>query len=381
MSIAQFMREDYDDAPGVRAGASARPRTPLPKIAIVAASLDILGGQGVQADILADRLREEGYEVSFIPVNPRFPARLQALRQYSYARTLLNEALYFPRLLQLRRADVVHVFSASYWSFLLAPLPAILAAKSLGKRVVLNYHSGEADDHLAHWGALVHPWLRLVDEIVVPSKYLQSVFARYGYRARVVRNVVDTARYRYRERAPLAPRLVSTRNLEPIYRVDNTIEAFALLARRYPEATLAIAGQGSEERRLKQNAAALAGYKIRFLGRVEPALMPRLYDQGDIFVNSSVVDNQPLSVLEAFAAGLPVVTTAPGEIAGMARAGEIGSIVPADDPEAMAQAITELLENPNRALAMARAARAEVEKYSWPAVRDAWAAVYAGEPA
>jgi glycosyltransferase involved in cell wall biosynthesis len=88
-----------------------------------------------------------------------------------------------------------------------------------------------------------------------------------------------------------------------------------------------------------------------------------------------------LSVLEAFAAGLPVVTTAPGEIAGMARDGETGSIVPADDPEAMAQAIADLLENPNRAQALARAARAEVEKYSWPAVRDAWAAVYAGEPA
>lgn len=352
-----------------------------PKVALVAASLDILGGQGVQANILIERLRGEGYDVSFVPINPRFPARLQSIRRYPYARTLLNQALYFPSLARLRRADVVHVFSASYWSFLLAPLPAMLAAKALGKRIVLNYHSGEAEDHLAHWGKLVHPGLRLADEIVVPSEYLQSVFARHGYLARVVPNVVDTERYRYRERDPLRPRLVSTRNLEAIYRVDNTIEAFALLASRYPEATLTIAGQGSEAERLKRNAAALAGYKVRFLGRVEPALMPRLYDQSDIFVNSSIVDNQPLSVLEAFAAGLPVVSTAPGEIAGMVREGATGSIVPPNDPEAMASALARLLENPARALRMARAARAEAEKYSWAAVRDAWAAVYAGAPA
>jgi L-malate glycosyltransferase len=354
-------------------------RARRPRIALVAASLDILGGQGVQAHILAERLRADGYEVGFIPINPRFPAPLEGMRRWPYARTLLNQALYFPSLLRLQGADVVHVFSASYWSFLLAPLPAILMAKCLRKRVVVNYHSGEAEDHLAKWGKLVHPWLRLADDIVVPSDYLKNIFARHGYRARVIRNVVDTSRFRYRERAPLRPRLVSTRNLEPYYRVDNTIAAFDLLARRYPEATLTIAGEGSEAERLKRLAASLVGYKIRFVGRVEPAIMPRLYDQGDIFVNSSVVDNQPLSVLEAFAAGLPVVTTAPGEIAGMARDGETGAIVPADDPRAMAEAVADLLEHPDRARQMARRARDEVENYSWTEVRGDWAAAYRGE--
>ena len=117
-----------------------------------------------------------------MPINPRFPAPLHGVRRYPGVRTLLNEALYVPSLACLRHVDVVHVFSASYWSFLLAPVPAMLAARSFGKRVILNYHSGEADDHLTHWGPLVHPWLRLVDDIVVPSAYLQDVFARHGYR-------------------------------------------------------------------------------------------------------------------------------------------------------------------------------------------------------
>src|SRR5204863_5448740 len=114
-------------------------------------------------------LCHEGYRVDFIPINPPFPPGLRGLRRVPYLRTVVNECIYIPSLWRLRHADVVHLFSAAYWSFMLAPVPAILAAKVFGKRVILNYHSGEADDHLRRWGALVHPWLKLVDEIVVPS--------------------------------------------------------------------------------------------------------------------------------------------------------------------------------------------------------------------
>jgi glycosyltransferase involved in cell wall biosynthesis len=361
---------------GASVSAAARPR-----IALVAAGREFLGGHDVQARALIAGLQAEGCSVNFIPINPPIPRALRWLRGIRYLRTLLNQALYLPSLAALRQADVAHVFSASYWSFLLAPVPAMLLARSFGKRVVLHYHSGEAEDHLAHWGALVHPWLRLADAIVVPSVYLQQVFARHGYRTRVIGNIVDTSRFRYRERVPLRPRLLSSRNLEPYYRVDITLRAFALLKQRYPDATLTLAGVGSEERRLRELAATLAVDGIRFVGRVEPSRMPELCDEVDIFVNASVLDNQPVSVLEAFAAGLPVVSTATGDIASMVgagvRAGECGLLVPRLDPAAMAAAVETLLENPQRAARMAQCARAEVERHTWPQVRQAWAAVYA----
>lgn len=351
------------------------------RIAFVAPTLEILGGQGVQAAALAAALRGDGHVVDLIPINPRFPAGLGWLRRVLYARTLLNEALYVAALRRLRGADVAHVFSASYWSFLLAPAPALLAARAAGARVVLNYRSGEADDHLRRWGALVHPWLRLADEIVVPSEYLKAVFASHGYRARVIPNVVDLERFRYRERTLPAPRLVSTRNLEPYYAVDNTLQAFALVRARYPRATLALAGAGSEAARLRRLAVEMDAGGVRFLGRVEPAGMPAVLDAADIFVNSSVLDNQPVSVLEAFAAGLPVVSTATGDIGALLREGETGVAVPAGDPAAMAKAIIDLLENPTAATAMARRARGEIEAFTWPRVRARWAAVYAGAAA
>jgi len=119
--------------------------------------MEIPGGQAAQARALAAGLRGEGYEVKFIATNPRFSPGLQWLRRCPYARTVLNESLYLSSLLDLRHRDVAHVFSASYWSFVLAPLPAILIARRFGKRIVLNYHSGEAEDHLARWGMFVHP--------------------------------------------------------------------------------------------------------------------------------------------------------------------------------------------------------------------------------
>ena len=351
------------------------------KVALITASLEILGGQGIQGAALAEGLRRDGAEVTLLPINPPFPRPFRRLRRLPYARTLLNQALYLPSLLRLRRCDVAHVFSASYWSFLLAPLPAMLAARLFGRRVVLHYHSGEASDHLARWGILVHPWLRLADEIVVPSEYLRAVFARHGHRARVIPNVVDAARFRYRERRPLRPRLLSIRNLEPHYRVDNTLRAFALLRERHPDATLTVAGYGGEEGRLRRLARDLGERGIVFAGRVEPPGVPDLYDRSDIFVNSSVIDNQPVSVLEAFAAGLPVVSTPTGDIPALVRHGSTGLLAPPDDPAALARTIDGLLGSPERARTIARRARRQVEAYAWPGVRRAWASVYAGAAA
>jgi glycosyltransferase involved in cell wall biosynthesis len=217
------------------------------------------------------------------------------VRRIPVARTILNQLIYLPSLWRLSRADVVHVFSGSYWSFLLAPVPAMIAGRCFKKRVVLNYHSGEAEDHLSHWGALVHPWLRLAHDLVVPSPYLRTVFARHGYPARVVHNVIDVTRFRYRERVPLRPRVLSTRNFEAYYRVDLVIRAFMRFRREVPDATLTLAGYGSEEGRLRDLAATCGGESIRFVGRIEPDDMPRLYAEHDIFVNASVVDNQPFS--------------------------------------------------------------------------------------
>lgn len=356
------------------AGASRR----LPCIGLVAASLDILGGQGVQARQLQEGLTADGYRVRFIPVNPAFPRWMRSLRRIPVLRTFFNQLLYLPSLVQLRNVDVAHVFSASYWSFLLAPTPAMLIARLFRKHVVLHYHSGEARDHLSRWGWLVHPWLRLADEIVVPSEYLQRAFGDFGYRTRVVSNVVNLGHFHFRKRSRLQPHFLSMRNLEAHYGVDTIIRAFALIKAECSDATLVVAGYGSEMERLHSLARDLVPDGIRFAGRVEPSDVPALYDAADIFLNAAVVDNQPVSVIEAFASGIPVITTGTGDIANMVCGGKAGVIVPPADPGAMADAALMLLSHPDRAVQMADQARSAVTRYTWPQVAEQWTAIYQG---
>jgi len=143
-----------------------------------------------------------------------------------------------------------------------------------------------------------------------------------------------------------------------------------------PAATLTIAGYGSHEQRLRRLTAELHLSNVEFLGRVDPERLAALYDRANIFVNSSVVDNQPVSILEAFAAGLPVVSTPTGDIASMLRDGEAGLLVPPNDPVAMATAIERLLDDPELAARTVRNAREELKKYEAARIRDQWLALY-----
>ena len=83
-----------------------------------------------------------------------------------------------------------------------------------------------------------------------------------------------------------------------------------------------------------------------------------------------------LIVLEAFASGLPVISTPTGDIPSMVRHGETGVIVPPEAPVAMARAIADAINRTERALQMAEQAHRELDKYTWRAVRDQWNAVY-----
>jgi L-malate glycosyltransferase len=353
------------------------PPTRRLRVAIVAPSLRILGGQAVQADRLLERWRNDpDVDAWLVPINPELPGMLRRLQRVKYVRTVLTQLVYWPRLLrELRRADVVHVFSASYFSFALSPWPAVCVARVLSKPVVFNYHSGEAPDHLRR-SALARRTLREVDVNVVPSPFLQDVFAGFGIGARIIPNVIDLDRFRFRERPVLSPRLVSTRNFEPLYNVACTLRAFRHVQARYPRATLTLVGYGSQEAKLRALADDLKLRHVTFTGRLAPEEMPRAYADADVYVQTPDIDNMPISVLEAFASGTPVVSTGVGGVPAMLTDGVHGVLVPADDDEAVAGAVLRLLENPDAARRLALAARASCAAYTWTATRADWLETY-----
>src|SRR6185369_1054752 len=200
------------------------------KVLIIAASMDIVGGQAVQAVRLIEHLKEEpSVAVDFLPVNPRLPGVLHKLQSIKYVRTVTTSYFYWLKLITTIPAfDVIHIFSASYLSFLIAPTPAIIVAQMFRKKIVLNYHSGEAEDHLRRWPKTSIPLLEKVDEIVVPSPYLVRVFAKFGLTAKAIFNVIDFDQLTFRKREALRPFFLSNRNLEAHYGVDVVLRAFVI---------------------------------------------------------------------------------------------------------------------------------------------------------
>ena len=348
------------------------------RLLIVAPSFDILGGQSVQAARLLEQLNKEpSLEVGFLPINPRLPGVLSYLQKIKYVRTVVTSIAYVLSLLvRVYKYNVIHVFSASYFSFVLAPTPAILISRLYRRKILLNYHSGEAEDHLRRWRRTAIATIRLVDSVVVPSEYLVRVFAAFGLKATAIYNLIDTSKFRLRERSPLRPVFLSNRNLESHYGVDRVLRAFKIIQQEIDEASLTIAGDGSQSRALKTLAKDLDLQNTRFIGQVDPAAIADVYDATDIFLNGSEIDNQPLSILEAFSCGLPVVTTDAGGIPDIVEDRRTGMVVARGDYSEMAKRAISLLNNPSLSKQIVDQARRECLKYSWDAVRDAWMSVY-----
>ena len=364
-----------DDAPR----ASTLPRTlPLPRITIVGPAPPPSGGMANQCRQLVRLLQSEDVTVEFVrnnaPCRPAWIEKVPVLRAgfriVPYVRALWRAA---------GRSDVVHVFANSGWAWHLFAAPAVAIATSRGVPVIVNYRGGNAGDFLAVAPRYVRRMLARVSALVTPSEFLQGVFARYGLTARIVPNIVDLTRFTDHPARNFgrAPHLIVTRNLESIYDIPTAIRAFARVRAVFPDARLSVAGSGPERAPCERLAYQLGqGAAVFFTGRIDNDQIASLYAAADLFLNPSTIDNMPISILEAYASAVPVVTTDVGGIPCIATHERTALLVPAHDPEAMATAALRVLQDRELAQRLTAAGRERARDYSWPAVRDRWYAVY-----
>jgi glycosyltransferase involved in cell wall biosynthesis len=317
-------------------------------------------------------------EIGFIPHNPRLPGILRQLQSIKYVRTIVTTLFYVALLLwRIPKYDIIHVFSASYYSYLLCAAPALLIARLFGKKSILNYRSGEASDHLENWRTAI-PTIRLADKIAVCSGYLVDVFAHYGLPARAIHDIVELDRFAFRERVPLRPIFLTSRLLEPLYNVSCVLRAFAIIQDRYPEARLTVAADGWLRSDLESLARDLNLRNVEFIGFVPFDKMPDLYDSADIYLSATNIDNMPGSITESMACGLNVVTTDGGGAIPYIMTNEVsGLIVDCDDHEALAASAIRLLNDDELALKLSRNAHESSKQFTWPPIRDKWIALYA----
>lgn len=332
------------------------------------------GGQAIEAQtLLRGFAADADVRVALQPIDPRLPNWLARIR---FVRTLARLPLYWTGLVRnVARADLVHVFTAAFWPFLLTTTPAVLVARAMGRPVILNYRDGRAADHIgSRWVKWV---LRRATRLVFPSGFLRDLFLRFGLHGEVVYNVVDTERFRFRRRDPLRPVLLSCRLLEELYAVENTILAFERVRRDRPDARLIVIGDGDRRPALEVLVRERGIGGVEFHGAVPHDEVPEWFDRADILVNSSRIDNMPHSLIEAFAAGVPVVTTPAGGIPYVVEDGRNGLIVSIDDPDSMAAAVLRLVEEPGLSSGLVEEGLADCrERYAWSAARRRWLSLY-----
>ena len=347
------------------------------RVALVAPTLRFVGGQAVQADLFLRHWNNDpDVDARFIAVDPDFPAGLRWAERVPFLRTVIREPIYALSLWRnLKGVDVAHIFSASYWSFLLAPAPAWLIARLRGTKTLINYRSGEARNHLQRFRS-ARPVLKSADRLVVPSEYLVDVFREFGLRAQVVPNIVDLEQFTFRTRKPLRPHLICTRGFHTYYCIDIVVRAFAQVQRAFPEAQLDLVGKGPLEAQIRSLVDELQLSGVNFAGVASRQEIGRYYEQADIFINASRVDNMPVSVIEAFGAGTPVVTTAPESMRYLVEHERTGLLSAPGDVEALAQNVIRLLTDPELADRMARNAYQESRRFRWTAVREQWLEIY-----
>lgn len=335
------------------------------------------GGMANQTLQLKALLEGEGIAVTLVQVNaPYRPAWVGNLRGL---RALFRLLAYVVKLWRVAgRVRMFHVMANSGWSWHLFAAPAIWIGRWRGIPVLVNYRGGEAEAFLARSAPQVLPSLRRASVLVVPSGFLGGVFGKFGLTTEIVPNIVDLARFRRSEPQDReAARIIVTRNLEPIYDNATAIRAFALVRQRFASASLTIAGSGPERLALEDLARQLGvADAVAFPGRLDRDGMAGLYRRAAIALNPSKVDNMPNSVLEALACGVPVVSTDVGGVPYIVRDGVTALLVPPSNPEAMANAIMRLLDQPELADSLRQAGLREAQKYSWPAVRDRLLSLY-----
>ncbi|MCB1960095.1 MAG: glycosyltransferase family 4 protein [Rhodocyclaceae bacterium] len=337
------------------------------------------GGMANQTRQLAELLTVEGARVDIVQVNapysPAWAGRIKGLR------AVFRLVPYLYRLWRAAgRADVMHVMANSGWSWHLYAMPAIRLAAMRRTPIVVNYRGGEAGTFLETAANSVRASMKRASSLILPSGFLLDVFARYGMVGRIVPNIIDVDRFSPAETSGKGEggfSIIVTRNLEAIYGIDVVIKAFALVIEQLPDAHLAIAGSGPLCGALETLAKDLGIEKrVEFTGRLDRDQVAALYRDAHLSVNPSHVDNMPNSVLESMASGVPVISTRVGGVPFIVEDGQTALLVPPNDPVAMARAIVRVGQDSVLADRLRNAARDEVQRYRWAAVKHELLSAY-----
>jgi glycosyltransferase involved in cell wall biosynthesis len=270
----------------------------------------------------------------------------------------------------------IDVFSgpAFFWA-----VTATAMLRLLDKPYILTLHGGNLPSYAHLWPGRVKRLLSRAATVTVPSAYLFHAMQPYRRDLLLLPNPLETSRYNFQVREQPSLRLIWLRAFHETYNPSLAPRTLALLTNTSPEVYLSMIGpdkgDGSFQRTQKVAEELGVSNHIRFPGKIPKDDVPLWMNQGDIFLNTTNIDNTPVSVVEAMACGLCVVSTNVGGIPFLLEHEEDALLVPLNDPQAMAQAVQRVLTEPGLAERLSRNARKKAEHYDWSVILPQWEAL------
>ncbi|WP_029037700.1 glycosyltransferase family 4 protein [Salinimicrobium xinjiangense] len=317
------------------------------------------GGTPTSIDTLAPLLREEGFNVKTASSKKNKLLRLADMLRLVYRNR--------------KKADFVLIDTYSTQNFWYAYAIGRFCQK-LNLKYIPILHGGELPARLDRSPGASKKLFGKAFLNVAPSLYMKTVFQQAGIlNVRYIPNSINLEDYPFKERVELRPRLLWVRAFAEMYNPLQALKVLELLLPDYPNAELCMAGPEKDDSwKTCIRYAKLHRLPVRFPGQLPKEEWIALSEQYDIFLNTTNIDNTPVSVIEAMAVGLPVVSTNVGGLPYLISADIDGVLVPPNDPERMAAAVNNLFKDPERAVERILAARKKVEAFDWERVRLMW---------
>ncbi len=319
-----------------------------------------------QASVLANSLDKYGVEV------------ITTSKHTSKWKRLLD--VIFTMLLKQSRYDIAIVQFYSGNSFIWQYIAAHLA-KLLGKKLIFTVHGGAVQQKLSSSiGSRYKRLLLKADIITVPSAYMQHELKKHGLTAVLIGNIIDLKQYHFQDKQQLSPKLMWMRAFSDIYNPLLAVRVVNELKQKYPNIKMMMGGpdlglldetkQLISKLKLESN--------IEIVGFMNMDLKQYYASQCDVYISTNRVDNAPVTFLEMWAMGLPVVSTDVGGINNLLDNEITGLVVKDSDYKEMASAVDRLIEDNILAQSIIHQARLKVKNYDEEVVVPKWSELLNG---
>lgn len=331
-----------------------------PRILYIGNKLSAHGRTPTGIDTLGPMLEQDGYTVYYSSDKLN---KLQRLKDM--LRTIRQKK---------NETDIVLIDTYSTIAFHYAWICGWLCRR-LGLKYIPILHGGDMPERLKKSPGLCNLFFGKSAVNVVVSGYLQAHMKERGYNCVLIPNSIIVSDYKYHERKELKPKLLWVRAFHKTYNPHMAVELVDALVKKYPDVQLTMVGPDVDG--CMDVAKAFCEQKgldkqITFTGKLSKKDWTQLAQNADIFINTTNYDNLPVSVIEAMALGLPVVSTNVGGIPYLVKEGKTGLLVNPDDTSAMAKAVKKLLTDNKLATDISINSRKYAEQYDWAFVSTKW---------